>query len=25
MHSFRSALDFDSGEVGSTNHSQWKL
>jgi len=25
MHSFRSTLDFDSGEVGSTNHSQWKL
>jgi len=25
MHSFRSNLDFDSGEVGSTNHTQLKL
>jgi len=25
MHSFRSTLDFDSGEAGSTNQTQLKL
>jgi len=25
MHSFRSTLDFDSGNVGSTNHTQLKF